>query len=293
MQMSATAIYQICKEVHELTYVEHGADNLVALVNKQYVFRFPRQEGAAKRLAFETALLQKIKGKITAVAVPELVQVHTRPLYVVAKYIEGDHLNGQEIQQLTEDEQLQVGRKLATFIHQFNQAVSGPEIRRLRAEAVVEGLAEPWPAYFERLFVHTRLPNDKLAPIIQHYYSLWKQYTAGEESLHPIHDDLHPSNLLFTASQLTGIVDFGDANVGSIESEMRWLYVMGDIVLKAAIEQYQELTGRVIDYDHIRVWAIMHELSSYVNWLAKQQTESFPFLRAQENLRHWVDNFPL
>src|SRR5215211_4962552 len=87
-----TAILTYCKEVHELSYVEHGTDNIVALVNREFVFRFPRDERSARRLVFETALLQKIKGKIDAATIPELVEVHTKPLYTVPKYIPGDHL---------------------------------------------------------------------------------------------------------------------------------------------------------------------------------------------------------
>jgi len=154
-------------------------------------------------------------------------------------------------------------------------------------------LDEPWEPYFERLFVKDRLPNDKLRPIIEQHYGIWKDYVRQEQRTYAIHDDLHPSNLLFLGAQLQGIVDFGDTNTGSIEEEFRWLFSMGDVVLKAAIEHYQQLTGNVVNYDHVKQWAIMHELSSYTSRLARQDTESFPFLRAQEHLRNWLPNFPL
>jgi aminoglycoside 2''-phosphotransferase len=293
MQQAQQAIHDFTKDVVEITYIEHGADNVVALVNKEFVFRFPRNPDAVSRLYFETALLQRVGNQLSAVQVPNLLRVHTQPFYSVSKYIEGDHLTGEEIQALTEDEQTAVGRTIATFISQLNQAVSGLEIQRLRTEARVDNLDEPWGPYFQRLFMEQPLPNNKLQPVIQEYYALWKDYVAHEQRTYAIHDDLHPANLLFISSRLNGIVDFGDANTGSIEEEMRWLYLMGDTVLKAAIEHYQQLSGQPVNYDHIRVWAIMHELSSYTSRLKKQQTESFPFLRAQEHLRAWLPGFPL
>lgn len=287
------AIVEFCPDVTELTYIEHGADNIVALVNKQYVFRFPRNENAAKRLAYETALLQKVGSHITSVKVPHVVKVYNRPLHTVSEYIPGDHLSGKGIQALSEVEQVAAGRQIAEFMAQFNQAISGLELRRLRTEAAVEGLDEPWPQYFARLFEQNRLPNEQLRPIVAQYYPLWKDYVQHEQGAYAIHDDLHPSNLLFLGPNLTGVVDFGDANVGSIESELRWLYLAGDTVLRSTIDRYQNLTGAQVNYDHVRVWAIMHELSSFTDRLARQQTETFPFKRAQAHLREWVSGFPL
>lgn len=287
------AIFEFCPEVHELTYIEHGADNIVALVNKQYVFRFPRNEGSAKRLAYETALLQKIGSHITALKVPRVVKVYNRPLHTVSEYIEGEHLSGKAIQALTEVEQVAVGRQIAEFIVQLNQAISGLEVRRLRTEAAVDSLDEPWPTYFTRLFEQNRLPNEQLRPVVGQYYPLWKNYVQHERNTYTIHDDLHPSNLLFEGPRLTGVVDFGDTNVGSIESELRWLYLAGDSVLRSTIDHYQNLTGMQVNYDHVRVWAIMHELSSFTDRLARQQTDTFPFKRAQAHLREWISGFPL
>jgi aminoglycoside 2''-phosphotransferase len=287
------AINSHIKTVSEIDFVEHGDDNLVTIVNKELVFRFPRSELKARRIAFETAIFQKTKGKITAVQIPELVEVHTSPLYIVAKYIPGEHYSAAQIKELHEEDQQKIGATVADFIYQFNQAISGLEVRRLRTESGVDALQEPWQEYLARLFEQQRLPNDKLRVVVDEYYPLWKDFSHQEQSNYAIHDDLHLSNLLFSGEKLTGVVDFGDVNTGSIESELRWLYTMGDIVLQSAVSHFEALSGARLNYDHIRVWAIMHELSTFTDRLAKQQTEVYPFLRAQQNLRTWIPNFPL
>jgi aminoglycoside 2''-phosphotransferase len=288
-----TAILDYCKEVHELTYVEHGENNIVALVNHEYVFRFPRDERSARRLVFETALLQKIKGKIDVVQIPELKQVHTAHLYTVATFIPGDHLTGPQIQTLSEDEQQAIGRKLASFTAQLNRAISGLELRRLRAEANVDGLSEAPVDRFRRVFEKSLLPNDKLRPVVNEYMPLWAESAAREQPNYAIHGNLCPSNLLFRGAELMGVVDLADTNTGSIEAEMRGLFEMGDIVLKSAADRYQELMNVSVATDHVRTWAIMYELATFTELLKAQQTEGPKFKRAQQRLQQWVPNFPL
>jgi aminoglycoside 2''-phosphotransferase len=279
--------------LYDIDYIEHGNDNFVVIVNKQLVFRFPRSEPKARRIAFETAILQKTKDRISVVQTPELVQVHMAPLYLVSKYVDGEHFTSDQIKALSEADQQVVGARIAEFIFQFNQAISGLEVRRLRTESGVDSLEEPWPTYFVRLFEGTQLPNDTLRPVVAQYYPLWKDYALHEQNNYAIHDDLHLANLLFSGNKLSGVVDFGDTNCGSIESELRWLYLMGETVVRAAVDRYQSLSGVQLNHDHIRVWAIMHELSTFTDRLAKQQTEVFPFKRAQQNLRNWIPSFPL
>lgn len=293
VQQAGIAIRLFCKEVHEVTYIEHGTDNIVALANKEYVFHFPRNADAAKRLTFETALLQKLGKKVQAVSVPGIVKVQMQPLYVVSQYIPGEHLTSEQIQSLTEDEQVAIGRKIAAFIAQLSQSISSLEVQRLRTEAAVDSLREPWDIYFKRLFVAEQLPNGSLRAVVDEYYQLWKYYTQQEQRTFAIHDDLHADNLLFLGPQLNGIVDFSETNVGSVEEEMRWLYAMSEVVLRSAIAHYQELTGNVVNYDHVRVWVITQQLASFVKRLASQETDSPHFTRSQENLRKWIPDFPL
>nr|AIA14450.1 Phosphotransferase enzyme family [uncultured bacterium] len=292
-QLAEAAVRQYCKTVHEITYIEHGADNLIILVNHEFVFRFPRDDGASRRLFFETALLQKLAGKVTTVTIPSVVQVHHQPLFVVAPYTEGVHLDGRQIQSLSQEEQTAVGETIAQFVVELNQAISGAEVSQLRQQAGVVHADGAWEPYFERLFALQPLPNAKLQPLVNEFYPLWKDYLKHQDRTLAIHDDLHPVNLLFMGPRLTGVLDFGDANTGGIEEELRWLYLMGDVVLGSAIAKYQELTGKNINHDHVRVWAIMHELSSYVRGLARQETEQFPFKRAEANLKAWLPNFPV
>jgi aminoglycoside 2''-phosphotransferase len=284
-------VREFCTDVSEITFIEHGHDNLVACVNREFVFRFPRNEQAAKRLAFEVELLEKLKGKIRSVPIAEVVKTSGAPPYAVMRFVEGEHLDG-EIAQMTDEEQEAVGRQLAEFIAEFPGAISANELMSLREKAGVVGLRENWQQYFQRVFAG-QLPDERLKTIVGEYYLTWLQYVGQEDASLPIHDDLHPSNILFVGSRVSAVLDFADATTGSIEEEMRGLYRMGDKVLRVAIARYQELTGRSVDYDHVRVWVVTNELARFTRYFGEGKTDYPIFKLAQANLRHWLPNFPL
>lgn len=292
-----TAIEQIIRQhepvVEEITYIDHGHDNLVVCVNQRLVFRFPRNEQAVRRLQFEVALLQYLKGKITAIPSPELLEMSNAPVYAITTYRHGSHLTQEEIERLSDEDQAAIGRALAEFIVQFTEAIPAEKLMELRKQAGLIGMEETWSEYFERLFLRMPLPNEKLAPYVQQYYATWKNYHQAELATFAIHDDLHPANILFNGPVVSAVLDYGDANIGSAEEEMRGLYRMGNQVLSAAIARYNELTGRSISLEHIRIWAIMNDLARFTRYLGEQNTTHPAFLRAQDNLREWLPDFPL
>jgi aminoglycoside 2''-phosphotransferase len=292
-QALETIVAKHVPQIEQITYIDHGHDNLVVVVNESLVFRFPRNDKAARRLTFEIALLQRIKGKITVIPTPELVEVSAVPLYAVTTYRPGGHLTKEQIESLSDEEQAAIGAMLAEFIHQFGSAISPDELTRLRQETGLVGMEEPWADYFTRLFETQPLPNLLLTPIVNKYYGAWKNHIGDSQDNSVIHDDLHPANILFVGSSMSAVLDFGDANIGSAEEEMRGLYSMGELVLRATIKRYHELTGRELSYELIQIWTIMNDLARFTRYLGEEHTTHPAFLRAQANLRAWIPNFPL
>lgn len=288
-----TAVLEHTKEVHDIHYIEHGSDNIIALINKQFVFRFPRSEWAAKRIVFETALLQELKGKIRIVPVPEFTQVHTYPLYTVARYISGSHLNTDDIRKMSPEDQRVLGTDIATFAVEVDKAVNRQEIIRLRLEAGVDTLDIQWEKRFKELFEDKELPNAKLHPIVDRFYGPWKQTLSQDANVYTIHESLRPEALLFDCNKLVGIIDFGHITTGSEVYAFRWLYAMGDTVLEAAVDRFVQLTGQYIDIEHIRLWAIMQELAVFSELLAAQDTEGTGFRQARTRLHGWISDFPI
>lgn len=285
------AVRVICPEAQEVTYIDHGTDNLVALVDQQYTFHFPRTISAAKRLDYHATVLKTIGAHIHTTAIPRIIAVHNE--YVISRYVPGTHYAEAVINRMSERAQYALGKGLAAFIAEFSRAVEPAEINHLRIQAGLDGLRDSWDSHFERLFVTEMLPDRSLQPVLETYYSLWKEYTAQEQDHFVIHDDLHGSNLLFLDDALSGIVDFGETTIGSIEEEMRWLYPLGDTVFNALLAEYERLTGTSIQADHVRTWLILQQLATFIRRLKAGDTSSSHFLRAQNGLRQLIPDFPL
>jgi aminoglycoside phosphotransferase (APT) family kinase protein len=277
----------------QISYIDHGYDNLVAVVDERYVFRIPRDNGGAKRLQFEVALLRRLEGKVRAAIIPTITQANETPPYAITPYVAGNHLTNAQIQALPVAQQTAIGQRLAQFMCQLNQAIAGDAVHVLRHQAGVDAVDESWPQYFERLFVTDPLPDARLKPFVEQCYPDWLKQIAAEQATYAIHDDLHVANLLFVDADLQGVLDFGDANQGSIEEEMRVLYPMSEHVLQAAIATYGELTGVGINPEHVRLWAITQELASFTDRLSKGQREHPTYQRGLGNLRRWFPDFPL
>lgn len=103
-----------------------------------------------------------------------------------------------------------------------------------------------------------------------------------------VHDDLNAENMLFQNHGLVSILDFGDAYIGLPEQEFRQLYRINDLILTAAAKKYEELSGKRLNIEASRAWAIVQELAVYAELLVKKDTEHPSFLRAAQNLTKWL-----
>lgn len=276
----------------DVTIVQSGSDNNIVLVGDSLTLRYPRTKNAVKRLAFEADILQKLHGHIKTLQVPVVRQVFHNPAAMSLVYIAGGHLTDDQIRGLPNSQQQSIGNAIADFLVEFQSILSGSEVQTLRQKHGIDTIDEPWGRYFERLFEKIPLADERIRPLVNQYYAEWRHNIVTEDRSEAIHDDLHTGNLLFIGERLTAILDFGDVNKGGVEEELRWLYGMGEEVLSAAIKRYYVLTSQKIDIQHVRVWAIMHELSTYASRLLDDDTSSYPFKRATAHLRQWLTDFP-
>ncbi len=93
---------------------------------------------------------------------------------------------------------------------------------------------------------------------------------------------------MFVDNRLVGIVDFGDANVGTPEQELRQLYRVNEEVMLVAVQEYWRLSGQELDVRAIKTWCIMKELADYYRNFADKNTSHHAFKRACRNLNTWL-----
>jgi aminoglycoside phosphotransferase (APT) family kinase protein len=279
---------ELYPDVQQIEVVEHGNDNIVALVDSKCAIRFPRNEHAYVRNLYEREILPKLDD-ITVVSVPKLIASSDAPPYLETSFILGRHCSPEDVDAFTVEHQRAFGATVGTFAYQLHTSVPVADEIAFRARADFgEQFDDSWAGYFERVVLGGHFASTEQAAIARDYYYRWKAHSDVDRPQVVVHDDLHIDNMLFSDHQLVGILDFGDVNIGTAEQDLRQLYRMNRHVLNAAVAAYDELSGRRLDTELIEIWAIMQELGAYARRLSAGETDHPSFIRSQENLELWL-----
>lgn len=183
--------------------IDHGYDFEVAIVDDDWVFRFPRRSAVEEALEVEIALLPALAPALP-VEVPSFEHVSRKPLFVGYRLIRGGPLV---------DEDAEGVCAFLETLHAFD-ASGLPVERHDWVEAYRDQCAE-----FERL-VLPFLDKDRRAQAKRLFGDV-ETLVDFEPAL--IHADLEPEHLLVRDGRLTGVIDWGDARVGDPALDYAWL----------------------------------------------------------------------
>lgn len=283
-------IKDLYPDAQNITFVEHGYDNLVVLVDEKYAVRFPRNGSAYGRSQYEKHVLRDLVD-LQELAIPRILGEGTNPPYLITTFLSGQHISAAEINTFSVSKQKEIGEKVAEFAYAMHSLLSVEKAMVIRKELKLdEQEEEPWDVYFENLLSKKNLPDKKQDEIVKKYYAQWTSLSYTTPMV-VVHDDLHTENLLFNGQDLVGVLDFGDTNIGTPEQELRQLYRINETVLDAAINKYEQLSGFPLNKDAIKIWCITQELAVYCERMLdanpKVQKNHPSFDRSVRNLTKW------
>ena len=183
--------------------IDEGYDFEVAIVDDEWVFRFPRRSGVEEALELEIAVLPAL-APVLPVNVPSFECLSRNPLFVGYRLIRG--------RPLVDEDAIGV-RAFLEALHA--QDASGlPVERRDWVEAYREQCAE-----FERL-VFPFVDIDRRARAKRLFGDV---ETLVDFKLSLIHADLYPEHLLVRDGRLAGVIDWGDMRLGDPALDYAWL----------------------------------------------------------------------
>lgn len=274
-------------DAERIEVIEHGYDNIVGLVDEKYAVRFPRNANAYKRSLYEKSVLMNIKN-VTNVAIPKVLGERENPPCAITTFLRGRHLSPKEIDGLSYEEQVTFGSDVGRFAYDLHRSLDLDEARQMRDTLGLDTLEEePWDIHLEKTLSLYTFPTKKQDELAKQYYELWKRHQSGKNQV-VVHDDLHTENMMFEDGRLVGVLDFGDTNVGTPEQELRQLYYINELVVQSAADTYSQLSGLRLDIEAIKIWAIAHEMASYSERLATNNSHHPSFARASRNLNKWL-----
>jgi aminoglycoside 2''-phosphotransferase len=247
-QYDASGIKQALHEelpdftVHSVLIIETGWDHLVAEINNEWIFRFPRTAGSIPNLEREKKLLDFLDNQLS-LSIPQYDFVGKKIAFVGYRKIPGIHLSRQTYLSLTADEQYRVAHTLAIFFTELHAAVS-------TQQALKWGYTSYYPPLedIEREIGGT-LPAELDVMLIQ-AIAYAKKDLCSEENLVFFHKDLNGDNLAFnpTNKEITGIFDFSDAGIGPYSWEIGELFVIHEELAQLTSHIYAQLNGLANPY---------------------------------------------
>jgi aminoglycoside phosphotransferase (APT) family kinase protein len=183
--------------------VDDGYDFEVAIVDDEWVFRFPRRPDVEDALMLEIAVLPVLAPALP-VGIPSFEHVSREPLFVGYRLIRGRPLV---------DEDAEALRAFLEALHGYDVSTL-PLERRDWVEAFREQCTE-----FERL-VLPLLDLDRRVDA-RRLFAEVETLVGFRQSL--IHGDLGPEHLLVRDGRLAGVIDWGDMRLGDPALDYAWL----------------------------------------------------------------------
>lgn len=222
-------------EIHSVQLISTGWDNMVADINGEWIFRFPRSETFLKTLEREHKLLARLH-ECVALPIPYYQYVGLETQFVGYRKIKGIPLDEELYESLSEKTKNQLAHTMATFIIQMQDCVSaeealdwGYEEYRLPLNWIKADLLDTLPEDINQIVIEALNFSEKHNP-------LKRVFT---------HNDLHGDNLAVdeVTHQLSGIFDFSDAVIADYTVEFGKLYnIHPDLAIRTS-QIYAEETG--------------------------------------------------
>lgn len=222
-------------EIDSIDIIETGWDHLVAEVNGDWIFRFPRTVGSIANLEREANLLNYLKNHIT-LPIPHYHYFGKDIAFAGYRKIPGIHLNRQIYAGLDLETRHTIAQTLATFFTQLHRAVSKKQALQLGYANIIRPLNE-----IESTLIRT-LSAD-IGIMVQEAVSYAKADLSKEENLVFIHQDVNGDNSAFnpTTGQITGIFDFSDTGIGPYSWEFAELFVVDAELAKLTAPIYAKM----------------------------------------------------
>ena len=287
IKLAEDIIRALYPNAQNISFVNHGYDNLVGLVDETYALRFPRNQNAYLRSQDEKNVLRSL-ASVDFINIPKILGEGKNPPYLITSFLHGTHLKSAEINDFSKELQIKFGESVGVFAFFFHQTLKIEDAKKIRIEFGLDKLAEePWDIYFKHNVLDFTFPTVTQDILAKNVYNKWLKFNSENKNLVVLHDDLHTENMLFEENKLIGVLDFGDTNIGSPEQELRQLYRINELVLQAAIDKYNELSGLNLNIEFAKNWAIMQELAVLSENLLAKDSSRPSFDRATKNLNKW------
>lgn len=266
------------------TYVDYGYANEVYLLpTDKLVVRMPRNSWAAMRQINEAKLLQMLESIDLGYEISRLRLLCQKPDFMVTSYVAGDVYSREMIFGWEQVTLIDFGRDLGEFLWQLHSLTQPQIFATIISEkpALIQefhrDIFESYPDGVDPIFA---VAKKEFQNLIEGMNRVTIKFVV-------LHSDIHAANLVFDESKrLKGVLDFAEMSIGGVYEDLRRVYMLHPLVFESCLDNYQVLSGEIIDRELVKQWAIVHELSVLCKHYEEPNYASIP--RARAHLKSWI-----
>lgn len=234
--------------IHSYKQNEEGWDNVAIIVNDELLFRFPRKQEYAMRIPVEKELCTLLSYSLHHIKVPHYHLLYRNdadavPLCSYYTLIHGEPLKTDTVTKLEDKELKTIIKQLAVFLATLH---SIPVKQGTTLGFPVEKTLTYWKELQTKLNQYvtnslTSLQHSSLNRLFENFFTCIDTSTFQNTI---IHADFTHHHILFDKQNKTisGIIDFGDAQMGDPAFDFAGLYYdFGHEFTTSVYEQYSTL----------------------------------------------------
>lgn len=209
--------------ISSIKKIGEGDNSKAFVVNKNYIFRFPKKEKVKREINREVCVLPKIKSEV-GVSIPDFEFISPELNFVGYQKINGHILTNKIFRSLSKNQQVEIHKTLGNFLSQIH---SFPLFCLGDCGLETMNLKEEYSDNFENAKKEI-FPciSKKKRKIISHFFEKY----LGEDNNFKyfpvlVHNDFSKDHILIDTvnKQISGIIDFGDIALGDPSYDFLYL----------------------------------------------------------------------
>jgi len=224
--------------IQSIKVLSNSWNNVVADINDEWIFRFPRSESFIPVLERERVLLDNLR-QCLSLPIPYYQFVGVRTVFVGYRKICGEPLSRELYLTFSHEERQAIADTLALFLDQLHKNVNVNETITLGYEPRRISL------YWIEESIRGTLSSSDVEHMILEAIAYLKEYVDEKHEDVFLHNDLHGENLALNLKEkrITGIFDFSDAVIGNYAVDFRRFFDIHEDLAFRISASYSKMRG--------------------------------------------------
>ncbi len=245
----------LSKEIISFELKGKGAVNFAYQVETsegKYIVKQEREDKELQpqnSLIVEAAVARQLYEINLNIPVPHVVFVIEKPDIYGYEYIEGDLMRN-VWKFLNEEEKISICQKLGRFHAEIGKKITLDMAKQLGVK--IDDSTEPHPEAlieYKEILSSADVP-EALKELAEKAKTILDQ-TTDKFVFQFIHNDAHHENVLIKGKQISGIIDFGNAEYGEVSKEFsRYIRDFPDY-FQYIVSSYEEASGNKLSYERL------------------------------------------